>query len=371
MDSSNQKWQFQIMARNNSTCSVTHLSKSSSTVNGHLNQKRTKERSTKIKKEINKVTTEWDLDYRIKTNCIYAAMINAGKIYTDQTGRFHTIYSKGNTYIMVLYEYDGNTILAEPIKNRTAPELLRAFQVMEKKLTARGLQTKLRRLNNEASQLLKSYLYDKIIAFQLVLPYSHRRNEAERAIRSFKDHLIAGICSTYKAFPMHLLGRLLPQEVITLNMLRISKIHPKLSASTHIDGQYDHNRAPMSPPGTRIIAHETPNRRRTWAPHGQDGWYIGPALEHYRCYTVYISNRISERVVETVDYPPTDVPLPFPSSKELATQAVKQLTHASLIPKPAGPFCQVGDEQMLALQQLAAIFEGALPARKKDTLSTL
>jgi hypothetical protein len=33
---------------------------------------------------------------------------------------------------MVLYEYDGNTILAEPIKNITAPELLRAFQVMEK-----------------------------------------------------------------------------------------------------------------------------------------------------------------------------------------------------------------------------------------------
>jgi hypothetical protein len=51
---------------------------------------------------------------------------------------------------MVLYEYDGNAILAEPIKNRTSPELMRAFQVMEKKLTARGLQPKLTRLDNEA-----------------------------------------------------------------------------------------------------------------------------------------------------------------------------------------------------------------------------
>jgi hypothetical protein len=42
------------------------------------------------------------------------------------------IYSKGNIYNMVLYEYDGNAILAEPIKNRKSPELLRAFQVMEK-----------------------------------------------------------------------------------------------------------------------------------------------------------------------------------------------------------------------------------------------
>jgi hypothetical protein len=50
---------------------------------------------------------------------------------------------------------------------------------------------------------------------------------------------------------MHLWDRLLPQEVITLNMLRISRINPKLSASTHIDGKYDYNRAPMTPMGTR------------------------------------------------------------------------------------------------------------------------
>jgi hypothetical protein len=70
---------------------------------------------------------------------------------------------------------------------------------------------------------------------------------------------------------MHLWDRLLPQEVITLNMLRIYQINPKFSASTHIAGQYDYNMAPMATPGTIIIAHETPNHRITWAPHGQDG----------------------------------------------------------------------------------------------------
>jgi hypothetical protein len=95
------------------------------------------------------------------------------------------------------------------------------------------------RLDNEALQMLKSYLHEKNIAFQLVPPYSHRRNTAERAIRSFKDRLIAGICSTDKAFPIHLWDKLLPQAVITLNMLCISRTNPKLSASTHIDGQYD------------------------------------------------------------------------------------------------------------------------------------
>jgi hypothetical protein len=81
-----------------------NLSKSSATVKGNLNQKRMNVRSTKIKEKIESVNTDTYLDYGIKTNCIYAATIDAGHIYTDQTGRFPVISSKGNKYIMVLYE---------------------------------------------------------------------------------------------------------------------------------------------------------------------------------------------------------------------------------------------------------------------------
>jgi hypothetical protein len=160
---------------------------------------------------------------------------------------------------------------------------------------------------------------------------------------------------------MHLWDRILPQAVITLNMLRTSIINPKLSAATHIFGKYDFNRAPMAPPGARIIAHETPGRRRTWAPHGQDGWYIGPSLEHCRCYTVYITKTRSNRIVEKFEFLSHKFTLPFPSSHELATQAAADLTHALLNPQPAGPFCQVGDEQAIALRRLANIFVSARP----------
>jgi hypothetical protein len=54
---------------------------------------------------------------------------------------------------MILYDYDSNAILAQPIKDRTAPELLKAFQVMEQELVARGLTPKLMKLDNEASKL--------------------------------------------------------------------------------------------------------------------------------------------------------------------------------------------------------------------------
>jgi hypothetical protein len=138
---------------------------------------------------------------------------------------------------MVLYDYDSNAILTKPIKDRTEPELLKAFQVMEQELVDRGLKPKLMKLDNEASKLLKDNLYHQNITFQLVPPYSHRCNSVERAIRSFKDHLIAGLCSTYKSFPMHLWDIILPQAVLTLNMLITSRINPKLSAATHIFGQ--------------------------------------------------------------------------------------------------------------------------------------
>jgi hypothetical protein len=168
---------------------------------------------------------------------------------------------------------------------------------------------------------------------------------------------------------MHLWDRILPQAVITLNMLRTSRINPKLSAATHIFGQHDYNRAPMAPPGTRIIAHETPGRRKTWAPHGQDGWYIGPSLEHYRCYTVYITKTRSSRIVETVDFIPHQFKIPFPSSSYLATQAAAELTHSLLNPQPAGPFCQVGDKQAIVLRKLATIFKASKPNKVSKKLT--
>jgi hypothetical protein len=270
---------------------------------------------------------------------------------------------------MVLYDYDSSAILAQPIKDHTSPELLKAFQVMDHKLVARGLKPKLMKLDNEASKLLKEYLHQQYITFQLLPPYSHIRNSAERAIRSFKYHLIAGLCSTDKSFSMHLWDKFFPQAVITLNMLRTSRINPKLSAATQIFGQYDFNRAPMAPPGTRIIAHETPGRRRTWAPHGQDDWYTGPSLEHYRCYTVYITKTRSNRIVETVEFFPQKITLPFPSSQDLATQAASDLTYALLHLQPAGPFCQVRDKQTIALKRLASIFVSAKPRKTSNPLA--
>jgi hypothetical protein len=62
-----------------------------------------------------------------------------------------------------------------------------------------------------------------------------------------------------------------------------------------------------------------------------------------------------------------EVKVSFPSSRDLATEAAKQLTYALVNPQPAGPFAQVDNEQLVALGKLAAIFEGALPKYRQRT----
>jgi hypothetical protein len=86
-------------------------------------------------------------------------------------------------------------------------------------------------------------------------------------------------------------------------------------------------------------------------------------MEHYRCYTVYKIKTRSSRIVETVDFFPRQFKIRFPSSRDLATQASTELTHALLNPQPAGPFWQVGDEQAIALRKLATIFEASTPKK--------
>jgi len=75
---------------------------------------------------------------------------------------------------------------------------------------------------------------------------------------------------------------------------------PRLLAWSQVHGTFDFNRTPLAPPGTRVLVHEKPSLRGTWSPHAVDGWYLGPATLHYRCYRVWILETTSERIADTV-----------------------------------------------------------------------
>jgi hypothetical protein len=144
-----------------------------------------------------------------------------------------------------------------------------AHDHIHQELTAKGFKPKLQTLDNEASAVLKHSFTTNDVEYQLVPPHCHHHNAGERAIRTFKEHFVAGLSSVDPTFPLHLWYRLLPQAEITLNLLRTSRLHPQLSAATHFHGLMDYNKTSFAPPGCKIIAHEKPGKRQTWAPHGK------------------------------------------------------------------------------------------------------
>jgi hypothetical protein len=153
-----------------------------------------------------------------------------GQIYTDPTGRFLVPSVSGNSYILVAYNYNSNFIHAEHMKNRTKEVILATYQRVISLLKSRGLQLKLQKLGNQASQVLQQYMVEEHINFQLVPPGLHQRNAAERAIRTFKNHFITGLCTTAADFPLTLWDQLLPQALMTLNLLRTLRFNPRLLA---------------------------------------------------------------------------------------------------------------------------------------------
>ena len=102
-------------------------------------------------------------------------------------------------------------------------------------------------MDNEVSEDLKKYFEDSDIQFQLVPPHMHRSNAAERAVRTFKNHFIAALCTVDPLFPFYLWDRLLPHVTMTLNMLRRSRSNPGLSAYEQVDGIQNFERTPLAP----------------------------------------------------------------------------------------------------------------------------
>ena len=154
---------------------------------------------------------------------------------------------------MVLYDHDSNTILPEPLKSRSDQEIVRVYIALHSQLIKRGLRPIFQNLDNKCPAGLKTFLKQEGVTFQIAPPNLHRTNSAESAIQTFKDHLVAGRSICDPNFPLHFWDQLLPQATLTLNLLRPSRINPRLSADAQLNGIFDFNRTPLAPPGTKVI----------------------------------------------------------------------------------------------------------------------
>jgi hypothetical protein len=92
-------------------------------------------------------------------------------------------------------------------------------------------------------------------------------------------------------------------------------------------------------------------------------------MHHYRCQNVYISATASERLVDTLDSPPYNSPMPQLSSTGRLLMDANDMTNALTHPRPEVPFAHVGDDTIIASTQLAEIFKNSFQKPKSPELT--
>ena len=296
---------------------------------GHLNQERKNLRST------SHFCAPQTILPSTKTNEVYIQCFKPQaphhqqqlerKLYSDQTGKFPYHSSRGEQYLLVMYNYDSNAIVFEALKSRQGAELAKAFNRCCLKLKVTPTDRNMFILDNKCSNDIKNTISSYNATFQLVPPHQHRQNAAETAIKIVKSHLLSGIATCHTQFPITEWDRLLPQAELTLNLLQNSRINPKLSSWAFLHGQHDFNKHPLAPPGSKLLVHTKPSNRASWAFHGVQGCYIGPALNHYRCVKCFIPTTRSEVISDTVKFIPQHVPIPSASIDDYIRAALQHI----------------------------------------------
>jgi len=138
-------------------------------------------------------------------------------------------------------------------------------------------------------------------------------------------------------------------------------MNPKLSAYTQINGIFDPLATPLGPPGCLVLAHTQTPERRTWAPHGKEGFYIGPDLESYRCFRVYIPETQAIRSVDTHSWFPHDSQMPALSTNDIlyqATQDILQVLQNTNTDCPLAPYTPT---ELTAIKELVTMLHKKRP----------
>ena len=243
-----------------------HLPDQPATALGHM--KLIKQGIALTKNHTNNNNPDDITDKDKRTNMVFAITTDlddlSDTIYTDLCGRFPHTSLRGNKYVFILYEYDSNSILAEPMKNRSDAEMCRVYAKAVNRLKQAGFRPQLHYLDNEASQALKELINKEHIKYQLAPPGNKRKNNAERAIQTYKNHFIAGLATVHPEFPLSLWDQLIEQGEISLNLMRRSRQHPHLSSYEHLRGFFDYNATPLVPPGQKAVVHIRSKNPASW-----------------------------------------------------------------------------------------------------------
>ena len=162
--------------------------------------------------------------------------------------------------------------------------------------------------------------------------------------------------------------RLLPQAELTLNLLCLWRVNPRLSSYAYLFGHFDFNKTPLAPAGTKVLVHEKPKQQNSWDYHGIEGWYLGPSLDHYRCVRCYLPSTGGVRDVDTVQFFPKRINFPTVTTEDMLIQSATGILTVLQTPPPSlVPKLHYGDNVRNAIGQLARLLHRTVQRTKASS----
>ncbi|KAL7479611.1 hypothetical protein ACHAW6_005338 [Cyclotella cf. meneghiniana] len=271
----------------------------------------------------------------LKHREVYIRIYNATKktMYTDQTGRFSVTSRLVHKHIMVAIELNGNYIDAKCMKSCKTNDLIKAYQTIHQCWhDSQVIHVNWHVLNNEAPRELKIAIRSNGCTVELTPPDVHQCKNAEHAIQTFKSHFIAILSGVENSFPINKWDSLLPQAILTLNLLCNANIAPKISAYTYHHGPFNYNRMPLAPIGCAVQFHVKLGHQHTWGEHSTDGWYIGASPEHYRTHCIFFKATRSLCLSDTVFFKHKYITQPMVTPADAIVKAFHDLMATSKAP---------------------------------------
>jgi hypothetical protein len=157
------------------------------------------------------------------------------------------------------------------------------------------------RSDNQSSPEIEKAAATLHIKIMPVPAFQKQSNRAERAIQTAKHHMIAVQAGFHRDCPHRYLDVCVAQMELTLNILHPYEYDPQISAHHGIFGStFDFMSHPIAPAGSKVLTWDSPDTRGSWADHGIEGIYVGPAINHFRAFRIWVPQTSAMRVSATV-----------------------------------------------------------------------
>ena len=127
--------------------------------------------------------------------------------------------------------------------------------------------------------------------------------QAKHEIQTFKNLVVTLHSDMNHNFPKQAGHHIIEHIIVTVNMVRLSRLNPKISVYMQLHGSFAFNKTLLVSTDCKIIIHDRTNEQPFLDNHGSQGLYLRQAFHHYRNYVCSMNKIKTLQTSITVVFP--------------------------------------------------------------------